>query len=159
VTAGIHWNEKRQRWIASVTVGYTSAGKRIVKKASGNTKTAAKNKLKEILRDHDDGLAAKASAGYTVANAVNDWLANYALVGRDPNTITAVRSLVNNHVIPSLRARKLVDLSADDVDAWLAEKAKTIGHVNPTESAVYSPASSHPRAGTRKGEAECGLAL
>jgi integrase len=48
------------------------------------------------------------------------------LVGRDPHTITAVRSLVNNHIIPSLGARKLIDLSADDVDAWLAEKAKTM---------------------------------
>jgi hypothetical protein len=85
---GIHWDEKRQRWIASVTVGYTPAGKRIVKKGSGNTKTAAKNKLKEILRDHDDGLAAKASADYTVANAVNDWLANCASAIRTPSRLS-----------------------------------------------------------------------
>jgi len=123
---GIHWDEGRQRWIASATVGYTPAGKRIVKKASGTTKTAAKNKLKEILRDHDDGLAANASASYTVANAVNDWLANYELVGRDPNTVKAVRSLVNNHIIPALGARKLVELSADDVDVWLAKESKTM---------------------------------
>ena len=33
------------------------AGKRIVKRGSGKTKTEAKTKLKEILRDHEDGLA------------------------------------------------------------------------------------------------------
>jgi hypothetical protein len=33
-----------------VTVGYTPAGKRIVKKGSGKTKTEAKEKLKEVLR-------------------------------------------------------------------------------------------------------------
>ncbi|MFD1047367.1 hypothetical protein ACFQ1S_18370, partial [Kibdelosporangium lantanae] len=38
------------------TVGWTPAGKRVVKSASGKTKTEAKNKLKEILRDYDDGL-------------------------------------------------------------------------------------------------------
>jgi len=30
---GLHWDEARQRWIASVTVGYSAAGKRIVRKA------------------------------------------------------------------------------------------------------------------------------
>ena len=35
---GLHWDEARQRWIASVTVGYTPAGKRIVRKANGKTK-------------------------------------------------------------------------------------------------------------------------
>ncbi|WP_329427200.1 hypothetical protein OG339_43735 [Streptosporangium sp. NBC_01495] len=39
---GLHWDETRERWIASVTVGYTPAGKRIVKKADGKTKTETK---------------------------------------------------------------------------------------------------------------------
>jgi hypothetical protein len=26
---GLHWDDKRQRWIASVTIGYTPAGKRM----------------------------------------------------------------------------------------------------------------------------------
>jgi len=123
---GLHWDETRQRWIATLTTGYTPAGKRTVRKASGRTKTAAKNKLKELLRDHDDGLATNASGSYTVADAVNDWMANYAQLGRDPNTITATRSLIDNHIIPALGARKLVELSPDDVDAWLTEKAETL---------------------------------
>ena len=43
---GLHWDEARQRWIASITVGYTPAGKRIVRKASGKTKTEANNALR-----------------------------------------------------------------------------------------------------------------
>ena len=81
---GLHWDARRERWIASVTVGYTPAGKRIVKRGSGRTKTEAKNKLKEILRDHEDGLTAAPHA-YTVAQAVADWL-TYGLSGRDANT-------------------------------------------------------------------------
>ena len=51
----------RQRWIATVTIGYDSRGKRITRKASGRTKTEVKDKLKELVRDHDDGLAAPSS--------------------------------------------------------------------------------------------------
>lgn len=55
---GLHWDATRERWIATVTLGYSAAGKRVVKRGSGRTKTEAKNKLKEIIRDYDDGLAA-----------------------------------------------------------------------------------------------------
>lgn len=37
-----------------------------------------------------------------------------------------VRGLVENHVIPALGARPLRELSADDVDEWLAEKAQSM---------------------------------
>jgi integrase len=121
----LHWDESRQRWIASLTVGYTPAGKRIVKKGSGKTKTEAKNRLKEIIRDYEDGLALAAEHSYTVGQAVEDWLA-YGLNGRDPNTVKTRRILADCHVIPALGARKLRELSADDVDRWLAEKAKTL---------------------------------
>jgi len=121
---GLHWSEARQRWIAEVTTGYTPAGKRIVKKASGRTKTEAKNKLKEVLRDKDDGLAI-APHGVTVADVVTDWL-DYGLPGRAAGTVEKYRYLCNGHVIPDLGARKLRDLSAEDVDRWLATKAETL---------------------------------
>jgi phosphoribosylaminoimidazole carboxylase (NCAIR synthetase) len=44
---GLYWNEKRQRWIATVTVGYDGRGKRIVRTGSGRTKTEAKHNLRE----------------------------------------------------------------------------------------------------------------
>lgn len=79
---GLHWDEKRQRWIATANLGFDPSGKRIVKRGSGKTKTEAKNKLKEVLRDHEDGLAI-APTNYTVKDAVVDWLA-YGLVGLTP---------------------------------------------------------------------------
>jgi hypothetical protein len=121
---GLHWDESRQRWIASVTVGYTPAGKRIVKKASGKTKTLAEDRLKEILRDYEDGLAI-APHDYTVEKAVRDWL-TYGLNGRDEQRVKTVTILAEQHVIPALGARKLRVLSAEDVYAWLAEKSKTL---------------------------------
>jgi integrase len=121
---GLHWDIARERWIATVTLGYAPSGKRIVRRASGRTKTEARNKLKELIREHDDGLAA-APRPYTVADAVTDWL-DYGLSGRSSNTIETGRILAHQHVIPALGARKLSELSAEDVDRWLAEKAQTL---------------------------------
>ena len=118
---GLHWHEGRQRWIATASLGFDATGRRVVKRGSGRTKTEAKRKLKEVLRDHDDGLAI-APGDYTVAHAVNEWL-TFGLAGRDVATLKAVRSLSRTHVIPSLGARRIRDLSADDIDKWLAEKA------------------------------------
>ena len=86
--------------------------------------TEAKAKLTEVLRDFADGLAI-APADYTVKHAVEDWL-TYGLNGRDEATLAACENLCRIHVIPSLGARKLRDLSAEDVDRWLAVKAKTL---------------------------------
>ncbi|WP_372669788.1 site-specific integrase [Amycolatopsis kentuckyensis] len=122
---GLYWSESRQRWIAELTTGYRPNGKRTVRKASGKTKTEAKDKLKELIRDVEEG-AANASTGYTVEQAVNDWLVSYERGERDPNTVKAVRSLVNNHIVPAIGARPLVKLEADDVEDWLAEKAEVL---------------------------------
>jgi integrase len=121
---GLSWDNARKRWVASVTVGYGPDGKRIFKRARGRTKTEAKRKLKEIIREYDDGLVIGGYA-YTVADAVSDWLA-FGLSGRDDRTITKCTILANTHIIPALGARKLRDLSADDTDKWLADMAQVL---------------------------------
>ena len=121
---GLHWDEARQRWIATASLGYAANGKRIVKRGSGKTKASAKAKLVEVLRDYGDGLAI-APSSYTVASAVTDWL-SYGLNGRDQATLATCTILANTHIIPCLGARKLRDLSAQDVEKWLTEKAATL---------------------------------
>ena len=120
---GLSWDSARQRW-ASVTVGYTVSGQRIFKRARGRTKSEAQRKLKEIIREYEDGLVI-GGHGYTVADAVRDWLA-FGLSSRDSNTVTKCTILANTHIIPALGARKLRDLSADDIDKWLADKAQIL---------------------------------
>jgi integrase len=120
---GLHWDEARQRWIATLTVGYTPAGKRIVRKGSGKTKTAAHAALRQKVREYEDGLSI-AQSGYTVAQAVEDWL-TYGLSGRAASTIEKCRYLCR-HIITGLGARRMRDLSATDVDRWLAELARTL---------------------------------
>jgi len=121
---GVHWDEKRQRFIASVTIGYSPAGKRIVRRGSGKTEAQARAKLREVIRDHEDGLAI-APRNLTVAHIVIDWL-TYGLSGRAKGTVDKCRHLCHTHVIPALGARRLRELTATDVDRWLAAKAKTL---------------------------------
>jgi len=111
---GLHWDESRQRWIATATLGFDGRGKRITRKASGKTKTEAKSRLRDMLRDHEDGLTVS-STNYTVGDAVRDWLA-FGLAARAASTISNYRTIAETHIVAPLGARRLRDLSADDVD-------------------------------------------
>ena len=69
---GVNWNETRKRWVATAQLGFRPNGKRLVRTATGRTKTEAKNKLKQLLRNKDDGFTE--SKRFTVANALEGWL-------------------------------------------------------------------------------------
>ncbi|WP_219502058.1 site-specific integrase [Nonomuraea ceibae] len=121
---GLYWSESRQRWIAEVTIGYSPSGRRITRKAAGRTKTEAKARLKDIIRDLDDGLSL-APGQDTVADVVRNWL-EFGLSGRAASTIMTKRTLAEKHIVPDLGACKVRQLTADDVDRWLARKARQV---------------------------------
>ncbi|MEV5571972.1 hypothetical protein AB0L06_18160 [Spirillospora sp. NPDC052269] len=54
---------------------------------------------------------------------MRDWL-KHGLAGREESTVTGKRILAEKHVVPELGARKLRELTADEVDEWLARKAE-----------------------------------
>lgn len=120
---GLHWDKSRQRWIATASLGYNDAGKRVVRHRSGRTKTEALNKLKEVLREHEDGLAV-APGDYTVKDAVENWL-SYGLKAAAA-TKDEYRILIRLHIYPRLGTKKLRDLTADHVDQWLEAKASEL---------------------------------
>ncbi len=74
--------------------------------------------------DLDDGLTVS-SQTVTVAQAVTDWL-EFGLTGLSASTIEKYGYLCRGHIIPDLGTRKLPDLSARDVDRWLAAKAEIL---------------------------------
>ena len=123
----LYWDDNRQRWIAAVTIGYSASGKRIVRKASGTTKTAARDELKKLLRDREDGVTT-CTYGVSVADAVNDWL-EFGQPRASEATRKKCRSIAANHIVPKLGGRRLGgrdpkrELTADDVDRWLHAKA------------------------------------
>ena len=148
----IYWDENRQRFIAEITIGYTPAGKRIVRKGSGKTETAARAKLKELVRDHDDGLAI-APPNFTVGDAVTDWLA-FGLNGRSTNTRSNYRNLAETHIIGQIGARKLRDLNASDVERWLAKPRQTSQQPNVAPSTFDPQSSAQASDGPGQGETQ-----
>ena len=118
---GLHWDDKRQRWIATVTIGHDSWGKRLTRRASGKTKTEAKAKLKEILQNYDDGLTA-AAGNYTVGDAVAYWL-TYGLSARAPATVQLYRICAETHIIPAIGKRKLRELTVEDIEKFYADRS------------------------------------
>lgn len=121
---GLHWDKARQRWIGEVTVGYRADGKRMTRKVSDANKTEALRKLKELQRDLDDGLPV-AAGNYTVAAAVADW-PRFGLHGRSAATVANYSTLANEHIVPALGTRKLRELTAEDLDRWLEDKADSL---------------------------------
>ena len=107
---------ERGGYTGAIDLGSDGRGNRQRLKRKGRTKTAVKERLVQALADYDAGLTS--ADGYTLANAVNDWLA-MGLKGRDKNTIKANRILAEQHVIPLIGATKLRKLTAGDVDEWL----------------------------------------
>lgn len=120
---GVHYSESRQRWVATAQLGFLPNGKRIVKTATGRTKTEAKAKLSELLREREQGVNERVHA--TVAMAIHDWL-EFGLTGRDEKTRTTCRILAERHIIPELGPRRLTALTSEDVDVWLKGKAASL---------------------------------
>jgi len=120
----LYWDNQRKRWRGEITIGYDARGRRITRKASGKTKTEAKEKLKEIQRDYDDGLIA-ASSKNTVGDAIVYWLA-YGLSGRDKDTIDMYRTYAETHIIPAIGKRSLSELTVDEVEKFLAGKSAVL---------------------------------
>jgi integrase len=108
---------ERGGYTGAISLGLDGRGNRQRIKRKGRTKAVVKDKLIQAVADREAGL--KPTPGYTVADAVNDWLAK-GLKGRDDHTVTTNRILAEQHLIPLIGATKLKEeLTADDVDEWL----------------------------------------
>lgn len=116
---GLYWDEKRQRWIGVVTVGYDSLGKPRRRKFSARTKSEGNQKMKELLRQIDLGL--DLSRPVTVEGAVEGWLA-HGLHGRSDQTLAQNQHLARSHIIPLIGKRPLRELRAHDVDRMLSAR-------------------------------------
>jgi integrase len=103
----IYKDEAKGRWYAAVSFGYGSDGttwRRM--KVSGRTRAEVVTKLKALQAEHD--LGAEPVAGYTVRQAIDDWLAD-GLEGRSVRTVQLNRDVAKPLVkaLGNLELRKL----------------------------------------------------
>ena len=113
---GLHWDQARGRWIATVTVGYDGRGKRQVRRRSAKTKSEASKLLRDLVRERDAGLVVSGRA--TVQDALNDFL-QFGVVKTDDKTRTNYEGFCRLHIGPALGAKRLTELSVADVERWL----------------------------------------
>ena len=82
---GLSWSESRQRWIGRVSVGFTAMGKRRVVTVSGRTKTEAKAKLREVMRDHQDGFPTEPVTARSPRRWRTGWRTGWVYRSRAPS--------------------------------------------------------------------------
>ena len=113
---GHHIYPEGYGFTGAISLGFDGKGNRQRIKRKGRTKAIVKDKLIKAVADREAGL--KTVEGYTVAQAVQDWLSK-GLKGRDEDTLKANRIPAEQHVLPLIGATKLTELTADDIDDWL----------------------------------------
>jgi integrase len=109
------------RWRGVVSLKSGPDGKRRRKKVSGRNKTEVRAKLAELHDELNDGIVS--DAGYTVARAIRDYLAN-GLPGRAPKTLRTQREVLEP-LLPILGNVPLRELTAADVRSALTMLAAT----------------------------------
>jgi integrase len=108
----IYKDEAKGRWYAAVSLGYGPDGKTWRRrKISGRTRAEVAAKLRELQAEHDAG--AQPAGGYTVEQAVRDWLAE-GLDRRAEGTVKLYRDVLKP-VIASIGDMELRQLTAHDV--------------------------------------------
>ena len=122
----VFWDEKRQRFVAQKIVGYDGRGKVIIKTGIAKSETAAVESMRKKVKAHEAGLVA-GSDRYTVKDAVTDWL-TYGQGKTGDNTWEGYRFICNRHLLPVLGARKLKDLTAQEVEKWLHGLTEGLGN-------------------------------
>jgi hypothetical protein len=109
------------RWRGVVSLKPGPDGHRRRKKVSGKNKTEVRAKLAELHDELSDGVVT--NAAYTVAQAINDWLAD-GLAGRAPKTVSTQREVLEP-LLDIIGAMPLRELSAANVRSALKDLAAT----------------------------------
>lgn len=117
----VYFDPSRNRWVGAVSLGFAPDGTRRRRKVYGTTKTAVYDKLRDLHRDLNKGVAPKAS--YTVNDCLDDWLAH----GR--NRVSASTRDTERYQAENLRRllgrAKLRELTARDVHTALESMTQT----------------------------------
>ena len=110
-------------YTGAIDLGVNAKGQRRRVKRKGRTKAQVKDKLREAVADLEAGVTT--DAGYTVQDAVADFLQK-GLKGRTRGTIDNYRSLADHNVTPQIGGIKVKELTADQLDDWLDERAEEL---------------------------------
>jgi integrase len=105
-------------WVAQVSLGRDAKGKRKVTTRNAPTEAAARKVLREMLGAHDEGRLAQ-QQNATVATYALFWAREVKPLEIRASTAAGYEETLRRYVIPHLGNRRLHEVKAKDVQAWV----------------------------------------
>jgi integrase len=111
-------------WVGAIELPRHPDGRRNRKVVKAQTKKALQSRLKEARSLVDAGVTGTAG---TFGSFLTEWLSTVVAARVGENTESNYRTIVDAHLIPGLGRIKLVHLTAEQIDRFLADKANGVG--------------------------------
>lgn len=111
-------------WVGEIALGHSVSGRRLRRKVYGATKTEVREQLRKARKEIEAGVTT--SATYTVADAVRKWMTSPAVKKLARATQEKFRILAEHHLLPQIGPARLRNLTADDVEEWLEDRAEVL---------------------------------
>lgn len=108
-------------WVATVSIGYGSDGKRRRKTVYGKTKKEAQDKLSKLTGEKLAGKLSVSTSNATVEEYLNSWLATCSQEGRGQTSHERNEQFIRIHWIPRIGNVKLSKLNATHLRAVQSE--------------------------------------
>lgn len=122
----IYCDPDRNRWVGQLDLGIGPDGKRLRRKVVGRTKSDVAAKLR-ALRKEDDGRPGTTPGVQTVGELATRWL-DTAVRARHPEGSPmweTYQYAIDHHISPGLGDCQLRTVTADDVDRFLIDRARS----------------------------------
>ncbi|SNR47844.1 Phage integrase family protein [Haloechinothrix alba] len=146
-------DEASGRWVGFVDLGRDASGKRRRRKVQRRTKKEVVDALDDIRQAERDGKP-QGDARDTLGKLASDFLARgLPPTARAEYTRQGYKWAIEQHITPALGARRLMELSADDVDGWLRGLAER-GYARSTIAGLHHKLTALLRWGERRGRVQ-----
>jgi integrase len=124
----IYWNEARQRHEGLLDLGRGPDGRRRRRKVTGRDRAEVARRLSELRQQLATGQPV-GGGSLTVGELLERWVTEVAPGRVEPSTVASYRWAVG-HLVEGLGAHRLVRLTPEDVEAFLAVKADALGRAS-----------------------------
>lgn len=113
----LFWSASRDRWLGYIELPSTPAGKRRRREVRGKTRAAALAQMRAVRAELADGYSPDRRT--TMAQLLERWLQR-GLPNLSEAAAANTRWAVDKHLVPALGARRLAELTPEDIEDWLA---------------------------------------
>jgi integrase len=119
----VYYEAARRRWVGVLDLGRDGNGRRVRRKVVGPTEKAARDALRRLREEVENGARAR-NGNLTVEAFLLDWLEREVpKLARSVNTRDNYAWAIKCHLVPGLGSHRLAKLTPDHVDDLLESRA------------------------------------